>query len=1642
MFPQSIARSALYGLLSLIALPILTYGQAITTQSRITQAVDESNTVVLHGNTHPLAQARFDQGAAPDSLPLRRMLLVLKRSPAQEAALDALLDQQQDSTSPNYHKWLTPKEFGQQFGSSDQDIQAITNWLQSHGFTVAGASNGRTVIEFSGTAGQLRETFHTEMHQYTRNGQAHWANINDPQIPVALAPVIAGINTLYSFPRRQMHEFVGSFSRSRLTGQVQPVGSQFTIRPGNNEYFAIAPPDLAKIYNVPNLTLSPVPAAVYNGDGETIAIVGESDIDAQDVNQFRMLFNLPVPAKLTTIVSGPDPGINGAETEGDLDVQWASAVAPNAAIDYVIAESTEVSLGVDLAAQYTVDNNLAPVLNESYGICEFFMGNANNTFYDQLWQQASAEGITVTVSAGDGGATACDQNAGTQGPAQYGLNVSGFTSTPYNVSVGGTDFNDVGNFQSYWNTAPTDTPPIATALGYIPEMTWNDTCTNQEIFAFFDVGSAESSCNNTTEQADGLVAVIGGSGGASNCTQSDGIHESSCSGGYPKPSWQIGTGVPSDGKRDIPDLSLFASNGFNGSFYIVCEADLNPSASSCDPFAGVSDFVGIGGTSASSPIFSGIMVLINQATGSRQGNANYILYKLASQNGNTCSSVATTSSTCVFYDVPGGSTIQMPCVNGTLNCVTTSSTDANGVLSGYGTTPGYDLATGLGSVNAGNLISKWISFTSVLSASKTTLNLDSGAAVNITHGQSITAVVNVAPIQGPGTPTGTISLTANPGSTSEQVVAISPLINGSASFSTTSLPGGTNYAVFASYSGDGTFAPSVSDTTFITVAPEQSRVSVAYELFDANGNETSPNATSASFGQFSILHISVSSQSGDVCPTNSPGNSGCPTGTITLTDNGNPLDGGVFNLNSQGYADDKVISLSPGAHQLSAVYSGDNSFTGSLGNGVITINKTGTSVTLSSNTTTWKGTDGVYLTATVATNIHATNSGSLPTGTIEILMDGNTVFVQQLAVTGSVNSQTGTAQATAGVDFAASYVTVGQHTFVAMYSGDANYAAGSSTNLTVTDIASTRVNVALTSAGQNSSNIVITAGLQWTIAVLGSANVPTPTGTIQFNLSAATGSLLGSAAVSNSLAQITTQNSSIPSGATVYATYGGDANYSPSTGSVTLSSLLLNTGIALTSSNLSPAAGNPITFVARLTPASGGPTPTGSITFFSPSPANLSISDVKSISNNQAQDTFSLWTGPDSVSAIYSGDSNYAPSTTTLVENVSGITTATSVASSNPSARVGGLVTFIANVTATESGTPAPAGGVFFSANGTPLGAAALSNGQAALSLQNLAAGNYSILASYGGDFNHSPSSSSITQMVGPAASSTTVTSSSPTITQGSAVTLTARVSQAGQSEPIPTGSVEFAANGRILDIVSVVNGGAQLITSSLPQGSITITASYSGDFDYTGSLATFTQTVNAPPSPAFSVTANPPSLTISAPGQSVSTTVVFTSKGGLAGFGGLSNTNCGTVASEEITCSLSSFTLPPNGTAQATLTFQSTAASQSLDNLHHEPRLIVPDMSRSLFLVIISMVAALAFAQHRKYCWRSFFLPAVLIGVLFASVSCGGGGGSGSNQGGGGNSGGQTFPGTPIGAVQPLSVSVTIDGVTQTISNLTVTVE
>ena len=1237
---------------ALVFLPFAVSAQSNVPPRIAAAAVNESQLTTLRGNTHPLARPEFDRGPAPDSLPMARMLLVLTRSAAQETALEALLNQQQDSSSPNYHQWLTPQQFGLQFGPADADIETITLWLQSHGFTVNRVSNGRTVIEFSGTAGQVREAFHTQIHQYNVNGENHWANASDPQIPTALTPVVAGIDSLYNFPRHAMYHVEGPVSRSKTTGKVEPATPLFTL--GGNcgvpglECYGVTPYDFATIYNeLPLWNAAPA----IDGTGQTIAIVAETDIAMADVQDFRSYFGLAAKNP-TIILDGPDPGtVQGDETESDLDVEWAGAVAKGATIDVVTSATTESSLGVDLSAQYIVDNNLAGILSESYGICELFLGSAGNQFYNQLWQQASAQGITALVATGDSGSAVCDRNAETSGAAELGLSVSGFSSTPYNVAVGGTDFFDLTNPATYWNGinavppgAPAGTPATLSAISYIPETTWNDSCTNAVFGNLLGYSNnAETNCNDS--QLVGFVTAVGGSGGKSNCTTYDGTSPSSCTGGYAKPTWQTGTGVPADGKRDVPDVSLFAASGSpSGAFYLICEADgVQAGSTSCDSSDPSTEFLAVGGTSASTPAFAGIMALVEQKTGSRQGNANYILYKLAAQPGASCNSSSGAGTNCVFYDVTNG-TIAMPCVTGSPNCNTTFAGDVVGVLAGYATTTGYDQATGLGSVNANDLVMKWTTADMALKTSTTTLTLNSGTAVHIVHGASVPVSISVT--GSGGTPTGNVSLVADttfptaPAEVTQEGVLGLTLSGGTAAGSTNALPGGT-YNVVAQYAGDSTFAASTSNPpTSVTVTPEASKITFAYELINpTTGAVTNSNATTATFGTPARLRVNVTSLAGDACPNNGPGNSGCPTGNISLADNGTALDGGTFVLNPQGYTEDQTIDLGGGTNVLAATYNGDNSFTAPSPNPATTslaITPATTTNTMSAEPTSavvgGLVTLGATITAESIFSSHAPSgsftfyNGATPVGTTSGGDTGVDPATHQATFTAQLNTTT---------------LPKGQDTLTAKYSGDSSYAASTSAPVTVSVLYPATASLSSSSPTSSyGSSVTFTAEVTTT-----QSGGPAITGNVSFSTDY--GLSLGSVALSSGSAQVT--SSAISGGVhNVIAFYSGDTNYESVSGTVTQTVTKVGTTAAVTSSSNTITSGQSVTLTSTISGGvSGAQAPSGFVLFESNGGA---IGSPAPISGGQAQvTTTSLAVGSDQITAVYAGDGNYSGSTSPAI---------------------------------------------------------------------------------------------------------------------------------------------------------------------------------------------------------------------------------------------------------------------------------------------------------------------------------------------------------------------------------------------------------
>jgi subtilase family serine protease len=964
--------------------------QTPSVPTRITQAIDNTNLATLRGNVHRLARPEFDQGAAAESAPSGRMIVSLQRSQEQETALRQLLDQQQSKDSKNYHAWLTPDQFAKQFAPAAQDIQTVTDWLQSQGFQIHHIAAGGMFIEFTGTVGQVSRAFHIEIHRFVVNSEAHFANVSDPQIPAALTPVVASITSLHNFPRRSHAHRSGVFQRSKDSGEVRPLLST-TSGCGsshNQPCFALGPADFAKIYNVPG-TINGNPP----GQGQTIAIVNDSNINIADAQAFRKFFGLAANDP-QIILNGPDPGVlsgsQGDEGEADLDVQWSAGIASAATIDLVLSESptTLGAAGIDLSALYIVENNLAPVMSVSFGDCEPTTGD---TFFNALWEQAAAQGITVTVSTGDNGSAACDGGSTTTTAASHGLMVSGLAASQFNIAVGGTDFDDATNPTTFWNTTNT-AGTQASAKSYINETTWNDSCAGNA------AAGSLGTCATVNSNGDDLIA---GSGGPSAFVT--------------KPVWQTGTGVPPDGKRDLPDVSLFASDGpKTNNFYIVCQADaISTSANSCAT-TGTAQFLGVGGTSASAPAFAAIMALVNQQTGQRQGNANYVLYKLAAQSGASCNSSSLsggqlTSNSCVFYDTTKGN-ISVACKGGTPNCSNTTSGQF-GVLvdpaatttPAWTTTAGYDRATGLGSVNVANLLAKWntVSFT----ASTTTITSPASGAT-FTHGQlgeNFTVTVS------PSSATGDVSLIAQPIGAAQVALGPFKLTSGSASISTNLLPGGTAYPVVAHYAGDGTIGASDSAPVTVTVTRESSKTTIA--LFTLNGTTvTNTNAAAAPYGSPYVLRIDVTNTAGTSCAN---GAVPCPTGTLTVTDNGNPLND--FNgknttvLSNLGFSEDQPVQLPVGTHALVAAYAGDTSFLPSTSaTDSISITKASTTTAVTSSATTVASGGSVTLTANITTN----SSGAGPTGTVQF-MNGSTALGAAAACTPTAAVTTGSNPTTA-----------------------------------------------------------------------------------------------------------------------------------------------------------------------------------------------------------------------------------------------------------------------------------------------------------------------------------------------------------------------------------------------------------------------------------------------------------------------------------------------------------------------------------------------------------------------------------------------------------------------------------------------------
>jgi hypothetical protein len=844
------------------------------------------------------------------------LVLVLKRDAETQAAFDSFVASQYDAKSPNFHKWLTPEEVGAEFGPAASDLDDVKEWLRSHGFAIDEVSKDRLSIRFSGMASEVEETFHTEIHNLNVSGEEHIANMADVQIPSALSPVVVGVKALHNFFPKPLHRLGGQVSLSRDAGGWQRVGEPPMI-PTNREGLSaptgvrpqfgtadgygdlvedVAPYDFATIYNVLPLWKASTP---IDGTGQTIAIAGTSNIKLADVATFRSAFGLPAKTP-TVIITNYDPGAcpqftascAGDLVENTLDVEWSGAVAKGANIVLVTSSApTPTSDSLYLSESYIVQHKTAPVMNVSYGQCELTMGTAGNTEYNNLWQTAASEGIAVLVASGDSGSPACDQGFdsydGVPYAAQFGVSVSGLTSTPYNTSVGGTDLNWGTTAAPHWSTTNTSGTG-ANALGYIPEVAWNDTCANplalpglEADAAYVGVNgvvNAESACNfvleswsyiNTNYQVNisGLVDTIGGGGGESLCTVSDGSSPESCTSGYAKPSWQTGVqGIPADGHRDVPDLSFFASNGFLGSSYLICVSGGGNTCTYSATSAPTAQEVG--GTSVASPAMAGVMALINQKSGSTQGNPNTLLYQFAAkQTYSNCSAeTVKTTSTCIFNDVDSG-TNAMPCISGSLNCNTIYNGDPMGILSGYAAVRGYDEASGLGSLNVANIVNNWPSVAPSVSLSTSTLGFPATSVGYASTSQSF-VLKN----------TGTVALSLNGTGQGISIIGTNPT-----SFSQTNTCG-TSVAAGASCMVTVIFKPTTTGALKASVGiADAAYGSPQLVVLGGTGTATAPKAAlSASSLSFSAQWVGASFTAPNITLSNS-GTAALAVSSISIT---------------------------------------------------------------------------------------------------------------------------------------------------------------------------------------------------------------------------------------------------------------------------------------------------------------------------------------------------------------------------------------------------------------------------------------------------------------------------------------------------------------------------------------------------------------------------------------------------------------------------------------------------------------------------------------------------------------------------------------------------------------------------------------
>jgi len=1120
--------------------------------ARITAVVDDTQRTTVSG-THPvMARIEDDAGRLPPGNQLHGVGIAFSRTPAQEADLQALLTAQQDPTSTLYHKWLTPDEFGARFGLADADIAKVQSWLEQHGLTVESVSRSKNRISFSGTVAQVEAAFGTEMHYYHVNGETHFAPSRDVSVPRALSPVVLTVANLSTF-RPKPH--------IRFPGPTSALSPDFTSSQSGNHF--LTPKDVATIYDI-----NPAYKAGYNGTGQSIAVVGQSDIVMTDIENFQTAAGFTVKDPVKVLASSTNPGIrSGDEVESDLDLEYTSTIANGATIYFVFS-----SAGVFDALTYVVNNKSAPIISVSYGLCETGLTQTDYTSLNGILAQAAAQGQSVIVASGDSGSTDCYRDTSLTPAQQQALAVDFPASSQYVTAMGGTEFPaaDVASSNTtYWQAA-SGSDLVSSALSYIPEQVWND---------------------------DSSLGLSSGGGGVSTLTS--------------KPSWQTGVpGIPSGTLRFVPDISLSSSP--NNAGYLFCSSDTATKVKgSCTNGFRDSSNVTLtvaGGTSFAAPIFAGMLAVINDKLNSTgQGVINSTLYTLAANSATYASA---------FHDITSGGN----------QCTAGSTICSSAGTSQYPATTGYDEASGLGSVDLFNLMTAWPGSSSSLAPSKTTL---SAATTTPAPGASdaITITVASGSTSSTATPTGTLSVavdgTLQPSSL--------PLTNGSATYTFRSTTPGA-HVIAATYSGDSTYASSTGSLTVTVPSPPMAiaqSVTTTANTPKAIMLTATPG-TSGDTLTYAIVtnpaHGTLTGTAPNVTYTPATGYVGPDSFTFDATENG--AENGVVSspatvgitvsagppppvANNQSVSTNKNTAITitltgtPGTsgdaltfaiatnpvhgaltgpppnvtYTPTTGYVGPDSFTfnatesngaASTTPGTVSINvvqpapvASKTTVSAASSTPAAGASDAISI--TVASG--SASSTTTPTGTVTVSVDGTQ---QTPPLTLTNGSATYTFSSTAA----------GSHTIVASYSGDTTYAASSgSVVVTVTAPVASKTTL---SAANSTPAAGVSDAISITVASGSASSTTTPTGTVIVSVDGTPQT--PPLTLTNGSATYTFSSAATGSH-TIVASYSGDTTYAPSSGSLGLT--VLAKSFKLAASNVTVTAGNPAVSTITITPQNG-----------------------------------------------------------------------------------------------------------------------------------------------------------------------------------------------------------------------------------------------------------------------------------------------------------------------------------------------------------------------------------------------------------------------------------------------------------------------